>query len=225
MRVAGASVPPLTEQAVELDRVWGLFLTIAAVVGLIVAALVAWSVVRYRRRDDRLPGQRQYHVPLEIAYTVIPVALIGLLFAVSVRSIDRVEARRPEPDVVVDVTGFQWQWQFDYPASGARTIGTSDEAPVLALPADSTVEFRVTSRDVLHSFWIPGFRFKRDLFPGEVSSFQVDVGDQVGFYENAGVCAEFCGLDHAAMRFHVRVLPRDEFDVWLTEHQPAEETS
>jgi cytochrome c oxidase subunit 2 len=214
------ATPPLTEQAVELDRVWTLFLVIAGVVGAIVGALIAWSIVRYgRRADDDVPSQRQYHVPLELTYTVVPLLLVVVLFVVSVRSIHRVEASDGEPDLVVQVTGFQWQWQFDYPAAGARSVGVADTVPELALPADSTVRFELTSRDVIHSFWVPGLRFKRDLFPGETSDFQVDVGDHVGFYEHTGSCAEFCGLDHARMRFSVRILSPQDFDAWLADHQ------
>ena len=71
--------------------------------------------------------------------------------------------------------------------------------------------------DVIHSFWIPGFRFKRDVFPGDDTSFQVDVGTTTGSWPDTGVCAEFCGLDHAYMRFDVTVLTPDEFDAWLAE--------
>ena len=81
------------------------------------------------------------------------------------------------PDLTVHVTGFQWQWQFDYPESGVRVTGTDLERPELVLPTGAEVRFDLTSVDVIHSFWIPGFRFKRDLFPGQTQSFEVDIGD------------------------------------------------
>ena len=96
--------------------------------------------------------------------------------------------------------------------------------PVLVLPASSKVLLELTSRDVVHSFWIPSFRFKRDIFPGEVDAFQVDVSDAIGSYRNAGVCAEFCGLDHGKMRFDVEVVTQADFDAWTAAHQVADAT-
>ena len=121
---------------------------------------------------------------------------------------------------MVDVIAFQWQWQFDYPDSSVSITGKPGENPELVLPASSTVRFDLTALDVIHSFWIPAFRFKRDMIPGTPGSFRVDVADVAGYYPNSGVCAEFCGLDHSSMRFSVRILPRDEFDQWLSE-QPV----
>jgi cytochrome c oxidase subunit 2 len=99
-----------------------------------------------------------------------------------------------------------------------QIIGTDAVVPELVLPAGSSVRFEMTSRDVIHSFWIPGFRFKRDVFPAQTTSFEVDVSDKTGFFRNTGVCAEFCGLDHTQMRFSVRIVTPDEFDQWLAEN-------
>jgi cytochrome c oxidase subunit 2 len=120
------------------------------------------------------------------------------------------------------VTGFQWQWQFEYPEYGVRVLGTPEQDPVLVLPSSSSVQFDLISLDVIHSFWITAFRFKRDIIPGQPSSFTVDTIDTTGSFPNAGVCAEFCGLDHALMRFGVEVLPDDEFAVWLSKQQAIE---
>jgi cytochrome c oxidase subunit 2 len=98
-----------------------------------------------------------------------------------------------------------------------QVLGSEQVVPELVLPAGSSVEFQLTSLDVIHSFWIPGFRFKRDVFPGETTSFQVDVSERTGIFENTGVCAEFCGLDHHEMRFSVRIVTPEEFDRWLVE--------
>ena len=89
--------------------------------------------------------------------------------------------------------------------------------PELVLPAGASVQFDLTSRDVVHSFFITGFRFKRDMFPGQVQSFQVDIGERTGSWPDAGICAEFCGLDHHKMRFDVRIVPPDEFAEWAAE--------
>ena len=123
---------------------------------------------------------------------------------------------------MVHVIAFQWQWQFDYPDSDVSITGRPGEFPELVLPASSTVRFDLTALDVIHSFWIPAFRFKRDMIPGSPGSFRVDVADVAGFYPNTGVCAEFCGLDHSSMRFSVRILPPDEFEQWLHDKQEAQ---
>ncbi|MGB0114020.1 MAG: hypothetical protein WBP59_12425, partial [Ilumatobacteraceae bacterium] len=127
-----------------------------------------------------------------------------------------------DPDLVVHVTAYQWSWEFEYPESGVVIVDSSDVAdPELVLPASSTIRFDLESVDVVHSFWLTAFRFKRDMIPGSPSNFRVDMDGTTGYFPNAGVCAEFCGLDHARMRFSVRVLPPDEFDAWLTDQLEA----
>lgn len=213
--IAGAPAPPLTEQAEDLDRVWDVFLVIGGLVGLLVAVLVLVVVLR-GRRNAALPAQVREHIPLELAYTVVPLLIVVGLFAMTVGSVRAVEDLDDEAvDLVVEVTAFQWQWQFRYPESGVVVTGTELERPELALPAGASVRFELTALDVIHSFWIPGFRYKRDMFPGEESSFQVDVGSTTGSWPDTGVCAEFCGLDHATMRFDVSVLEAGEFAGWL----------
>lgn len=209
--------PPLTEQADDIDSVWTLNLWLAIAVFVFVLLLTLYVMVRFRRRDELLPEQKQYNIPIEIAYTVIPLVVILALFAVTFVSVRAVQ-ESPEPDVEINVTAFQWQWEFDYPAAGVSVVGgEGDDVPELVLPANSTVRFRLESLDVIHSFWITAFRFKQDAIPGQINQFTVDVHDVTGYYPNAGVCAEFCGLDHALMRFSVRILDPDDFDAWLIE--------
>jgi cytochrome c oxidase subunit 2 len=206
--------PPLTEQAADIDRVWDVFFVIALGVGALVAGLVAYVVIRYRRRDARLPRQVHENIPIEIAYTAVPLLVVGGLFGltfVSVRAVDEID---DEVDLVVEVTAFQWQWEFDYPDSGTRVIGSPEVVPVLVLPAGSSVRFDLRAVDVIHSFWIPGFRYKRDMFPDQTQSFQVDVGERTGSFPGTGVCAEFCGLDHDKMQFSVRIVTPEEFAAW-----------
>jgi len=216
----GGLAPPLTEQAQDIEQIWDGVLTAAAVVGVVVIALIVFVVIRFRRRDDRLPNQRRELIPIEVTYTVVPLLIIMALFGITFFSVRSIDAEEPDPALTVAVTGFQWQWQFDYPDSGARVIGTEREEPELVLPAGTKVQFDLTSIDVIHSFWIPGFRFKRDVFPGQTQTFQVDIGDRTGSWPDSGVCAEFCGLDHHKMRFSVRIVTPDEFQSWLQEARP-----
>jgi cytochrome c oxidase subunit 2 len=164
-----------------------------------------------------LPRQRREHIPVEITYMAVPLVIVAALFGLTFVSTEAIDDVDDDPDLTVEVIGFQWQWQFDYPASGVSVLGTETERPELVLPAGTRVQFDLRSVDVIHSFWIPGFRFKRDIFPGQTQTFQVDVGDTTGDFPDTGVCAEFCGLDHWRMRFDVRVVTPEEFAAWEQE--------
>jgi cytochrome c oxidase subunit II len=213
---------PLTEEAVDIDRVWWLFFWLAMAVGALVTVLVLYCIVRYRRRDRRLPRQVRHNVPLEIVYTSIPFAIVLGLSVVTVLSLNSIQARADDPDLVVDVIGYQWQWRFEYPETGVVVAGSQiDDRPELVLPSSSTVRFRLTSQDVIHSFWIPAFRFKQDMWPGEIHEFDVTMLDRTGVFPNSGACGEYCGLDHTTMRFSVRVVTPEEFDAWLDEQLRA----
>ncbi|CAN5665234.1 hypothetical protein BH24ACT5_BH24ACT5_07180 [soil metagenome] len=213
-----ATPPPITDQARELDSAWSLFLWIGAGVGLLVIVLIAIVVIRDRRRDDVLPRQIHQHIPLELAYTVLPLLIVAGLFGVTLRTMSGVDDTSDDVDVEIAVTGYQWQWRFDYVGRDVVEEGSAGVVPELVLPAGARVRFELTALDVIHSFWIPGFRFKRDMFPGATTEFEVDVGDTTGFWENSGACAEFCGLDHHKMMFSVRVVEPDEFATWIADH-------
>ncbi|MFV0523409.1 MAG: cytochrome c oxidase subunit II [Acidimicrobiales bacterium] len=209
---------PITEQARTVGQVWGVFLPLALGVLAMVVLLVGFVVIRYRRRGDGLPAQNQYRIKLELVYTVVPLLVVLGLFGLTVVTLPDVESTGPDPDLQVEVVGFQWQWQFSYPESGVVVRGTDSTEPVLTLPEGADVRFEISSADVIHSFWVPGFRFKRDAIPGRTTAFDVTITGDPGDYPG-GVCAEFCGLDHDKMRFSVRILPADEFDAWLVDQE------
>ena len=220
--LAGPLDPPVTVQADDVDRAWHLYLYIGYGVLALVVVLVLYVVVRFRRRDDDLPPQKHYNIPVEIAYTVLPLILVMALFGITLVTLQDIEDTSAEADLTVHVVAFQWQWQFEYPDTGVVvTGGAGDDIPTLVLPASSTVRFELESLDVIHSFWITAFRFKRDIIPGSPGAFSVDITDSPGDYPNAGVCSEYCGLDHAKMQFSVRILEPDEFTRWLDD-QPSD---
>jgi cytochrome c oxidase subunit II len=207
----------LTDEAQTFDTVWWIFFWIAMAIGALVSVLVVYCVIRFRRRDAALPRQVHHNLPIEVMYTVVPLLIVAGLSVVTLVSLADIE-RVDEPDLVVDVTAFQWQWRFEYPASGVVVSGAERaDRPVLVLPSDSTVRFRLTAQDVIHSFWVPEFRFKLDMWPGEVQEFDVAVSDRTGDFPDAGACAEFCGLDHSTMRFSLRIVTPAEFDAWIVE--------
>lgn len=205
-----------TAQGRDIFRLWQGSMWAAMVVGAFVWGLIAYCVIRFRRRGDVLPKQTHANVPLEIAYTVTPLLIVAVLFAVNLRTLDRVEHLSADPAITVEVTGFQWQWRFRYKEARIEVVGTDDTDPVMMLPAGETVRLVLTSNDVQHSFFVPAFLFKRDTVPGVTNEVDLKV-EKEGRYD--GRCAEFCGLLHDRMGFVVEAVSRAEFDHWVTEQR------
>jgi cytochrome c oxidase subunit II len=207
---------PATQQGDRMGSLWNVFVWVAAFVGILVWGLIGWSMLRYRKRREQegLPPQFRYNTAIEIAYTAIPIVIVAVLFFLTKGVIHDVDSLSPNPDLVVEVTGFQWSWQFTYPEQGIVITGTPDEQPVMVLPVGETIRFELTSRDVIHSFFLPDFLEKRDVFPGMVEKVDVVVNEE-GTYQ--GRCAEFCGTFHDRMLFQVRAVSPEEFDAWVQE--------
>lgn len=207
---------PATRQSHSILHLWQGLVVAALVVGGVVWGLILWSVFRYRKRpgDDTLPKQTQYHVPLEVTYTVIPLIIVAVIFFFVVKSDDIVNSHAAAPGATVRVEGFQWGWRFTYlnpdgSVIGTPIVGDQDQSPTLTLPADTTVRLILVTADVVHSFYVPDFLFKRDLIPKVDNTVDLYI-DKTGTFQ--GHCAEFCGLRHADMGFVVRAVPKDEFD-------------
>jgi cytochrome c oxidase subunit 2 len=215
---------PVTEQGTTFEDLWPVFLIGAALIVLLIWALTVWSVVKYRRRRDTegLPDQTQYHVPLEVLYTAIPVVIVAALFVLSVRGENDVNELSPDPDLTVEVLGFQWQWQFRYLDEDVLVAGIPDRPPTMVLPVGSTVRLRLIADDVVHSFWVPEFFTKRDLIPGRVNEIDVEVTEEGRW---VGRCAEFCGLDHAEMRFAVEGVSSATYEQWLRDARDEDPTA
>ena len=204
---------PVTEDGGRILSLWQGSVLAALGVGALVWGLVAWSVLRYRRSGQGLPSQRAHNLPIEIAYTLTPVLIVAILFAFTVFTQEKVTAAAADPDVVVEVVGYQWQWQFRYPEAGVEVVGTPEEPrPTMVLPVGATVRFRLSTTDVIHSFWVPRFLKKLDLVPGVENEMDVLVKEPGTF---AGRCAEYCGLDHARMDFRVEAVSPADYRAWL----------
>jgi len=196
----------------EFAGLFSLYLWVTGGVVAIVFAVTLFTVIRFRRRagDAGYPHGRNQAPLAESLYAVGLAVIAALLVAATFRTEDRVDPVRARPGLRVAITGFQWQWRFDYD-NGASVLGTRDTLPTLVVPVDTLVRFTARSDDVIHSFWIPSERFKRDVFPYRTTTFDL-VFDHEGTL--LGHCAEFCGLRHSNMDFYVRVVSADAFRSW-----------
>ncbi len=215
---------PVTDQGSGIRQLYDLMFVIAAVIFIGVEGAIIWAVVRYRRRrtDDGLPVQTHGNTFLEVTWTALPTLLVLGLFVLSLNTLSKVDAVSSTPDLTVDVTGFQWQWTFDYKQYGLSYTGLGEQGPVLVLPVGETVHLRLHSNDVIHSFYVPDFLFKRDVIPGQNNNFDLRI-DQAGIYR--GQCAQLCGIGHYQMLFTVDARSPADFQAWVqSEQQKAKAT-
>jgi cytochrome c oxidase subunit II len=205
---------PVSTPAREIDTVAFFVIAITVVIFLIVAALLAYSVVRFRARpgdDNREPAQVYGSNPIEFAWTTVPILIVFVLILVTARTIYVVQAAaRPPGALSVRVIGHQWWWEFRYPDLG---IVTANELHVpLSDQRNPTPTFLdLESADVAHSFWVPRLAGKTDVIPNKKNSMWIDP-QVAGTY--LGQCAEYCGTEHAMMLLRVVVEPRAEFERW-----------
>lgn len=226
----GDSQNEVTNQTGRITNLWVGSWVAALLVGVLVWGLIIWCVAVYRKRkdDDQLPVQLRYHVPLEIMYVIVPVIMVGVLFFYTARDMTEIQDTTAEPDLTVQVIGKQWSWDFNYVdddvydtgehAQDVGEEGTLAEQPTLWLPVGERVEVVLDSRDVIHSFWVPAFLYKRDAIPGRTNTFQV-VPQAEGEY--VGKCAELCGEEHSSMLFNVKIVSREEYDAHMAELREA----
>ncbi|GAB4587575.1 cytochrome c oxidase subunit II [Nocardia sp. IFM 10818] len=264
----------ITPQATRMRELWTWSVVAALAMGVLVWGLTFWTVAFHRKKPNspEFPRQTGYNVPLELTYTAVPFVIIAVLFYFTVVVQNYVHEKVENPNVVVDVTAFQWNWKFGYqkvdmsgwkydgvdqtrqamntdlreeykerkneeghpqpgPNNGlpandisylnydkVETVGTSNEIPVLVIPSGQIVEFQLAAADVIHSFWVPEFLFKRDVMPNPKENnsdnvFQVGPIDKTGAF--VGRCAEMCGTFHSMMNFEVRVVSPEKFRTYL----------
>ena len=224
--------PGISLQAHKMYDLWIASTVAALAVGVFVWGLIFWCVIRYRKRGDELPVQTRFNMPMEVLYTVTPVLIVAVLFYYTAIVQTDVDKLSNKPDVTVEVVAFKWNWQFNYrddigidANTVASTIGTSDVIPLLVLPTGRKIRFEETSRDVIHSFWVPELLFKRDVMPAQGNllrnRFEVDL-DKEGRY--VGRCAELCGTYHAFMQFELVVVSPERFDTFLEAKKAGQST-
>jgi len=217
----------VTTNAGIIHRLWNLNYAIAIPLVAVVFGGIVWCVVRYRARpgEQRRARQFQYHIPIEAAYTIIPLILVAVIFGFMYNAENKIDALSPHPYMKINVQGFQWGWRFTYP-NGHEEVGSiasqpniNDESalPILYLPEHETIQLTLQSDDVNHSFYVPEFLFKRDLIQGIKNVVDVNVTTTGQWI---GECTQLCGTYHAFMRFEVDVLPVSQFQSWYAHQKP-----
>jgi cytochrome c oxidase subunit II len=216
------------------DRIMDLWVNswiAALVVGIITWGLIVWCLVAYRRRKGTVgfPRQTSFNLPLEVFYLTIPLFMVLVFFYFTDRDQQAIDDRSQPADVVVDVRGKQWAWDFNYKKgdvitedaheAGVQAHLTGKEVdkeklPTLYLPVNKSVDLELNSRDVIHSFWVPAFLQKRDMIPGKTNYIRFTPTKE-GTYD--GKCAELCGEYHSEMLFRVKVVSESEFQAHMNQ--------
>ena len=214
----------VTDRTEAIHGLWMGSWLAAMIVGVLVWGLIGYACVKfYRRRDDEIPVQTRYNLPIEILYTVAPVVMVLVFFYFTVTVQNDVLAEASENDHTITVVGQQWSWTFNYDKDaaldGSTTVyegGTTADRPTLVLPVNETVEVKLRSPDVIHSFWVPAFLFKMDVVPGRDNHFSFTPTREGTF---KGRCAELCGVYHSRMLFNVKVVSADAYAAHLKKLQ------
>ena len=203
---------PLSDFARIGDDVQDVTFYWALGVFILVEGALLYSIFRFRGRpDDPEPSQIHGNTTIEIIWTLIPALILAAIAVPTVKGI--FETNQTPPNAMkIEVIGHQWWWEFRYPDAGVTT------ANEMFIPQGKTVEVIINSADVVHSFWPPRFAGKRDVFPGRETRLWWKA-DSTGLFP--GQCAEYCGIQHARMAFHVRSVSMSDFDAWIAPHEVA----
>jgi cytochrome c oxidase subunit II len=205
-----------TRQAHSEFLMWSWTFIAAIIVGGFVAGLILWSVIRYRRTSDEMPRQFQYHGPVEVLYTVLPIVIVLVIFGFTVVTENNIDALAASPAAEVKITAFQWGWDFQYPGENITVLGHTTQDPDLVLPSGETTQITLVSQDVIHGFYVPEFNFSRYAQPGVTNKFDLTPVASNTPKDYRGQCTQLCGLYHALMFFHVTTLPPAQFQAWLS---------
>ncbi|MFT4135293.1 cytochrome c oxidase subunit II [Microbacterium sp.] len=231
---------PTTNHTEMVAGLWTTSWMVLLAVGVITWGLMFWAVVVYRRRRGQtgLPVQMRYNMPIEVFYTIVPLILVVGMFFFTARDQAEIEAQWPDPDVEITAIAKQWAWDFQYEgeeednADAVWTMGIQaqpdaegdidqSQLPTLVLPVGQKVTIHLQSRDVIHSFWIIDFLYKKDMYIGKDNSWSF-TPTREGTY--AGKCAELCGEYHSMMLFQVKVVSDEEYEAYLDSLRAAGQT-
>lgn len=218
-----------TELAHDVAFLDTALLWIITIITLFVTALLVWIVVRYNAKRNPVPERFTHNTPIEIAWTLIPVVILIFIGSMSLPLLFK-QLETPEADVTIKVTGYQWYWGYEYPDHGIiydsymlerdalEEHGYAADEYLLAtdtavvVPVDTVVKLQITAADVIHAWKIPAFAVHMDAVPGRLNETWFKA-DTVGVY--FGQCSELCGINHSYMPITVKVVPQEEYEMWL----------
>jgi cytochrome c oxidase subunit 2 len=197
-------------QAEQIDTLYDVLMIVSVPVFVLVMTVAIYCVIAFRAKPGERGDGAHIHgnTKLEVIWVTIPFIIVTALAVYGWIVLDDIEAKQAN-ELVVNVTGEQFTWSFDYPEEKVK----SNE---LVLPVDRPVHFKIHAKDVLHSFWVPDFRMKQDAVPGLTTNTRVTPTDLGNF---PVVCAELCGIGHATMRQQVRVLRTEEWETWVDDQR------
>ena len=221
---------PATELMRDLVWLDNFLLVIITVISVVVTCLLAYAAFKFHRSRNDTPGTFTHHSVLEVAWTVVPVAILVVIGAFSLPILFK-QQEIPEADITIKVTGYQWYWGYEYVDHGfgfdsvmlqkdeLADYGYAPDEYLLAtdtavvVPVGATVVMQLTGADVIHSWTIPAFGVKQDAVPGRLAELWF-AAEKEGVY--FGQCSELCGQAHAYMPITVKVVSQEQYDAWLS---------
>ncbi len=220
---------PATELMRDIIFLDNFLLVIITLISVFVTALLAYACWKFAENRNKVPAKFTHHSLLEITWTLVPVAILVVIGAVSLPILFK-QQTIPEADLTIKTTGYQWYWGYEYVDEGfgfdsimlakeeLAEFGYAEDEYLLAtdtamvVPVNKTVVVQVTGADVIHSWTIPAFGVKQDGVPGRIAELWFKA-EKEGVY--FGQCSELCGKDHAYMPITVKVVSQDQYDAWL----------
>jgi len=212
-----STLVPRSDFGREIDYLWDRLLLLGTIVFVLTEGALLYVVIKYRRRENQpTPPQTHGSTKLEITWTLIPAVILVFIAVPTVRTIVTTQAAAAPGALNIDVIGHQWWWEFRYADHG---ITTANE---IYIPAGRTVNFRLRSADVIHSFWAPQLGGKRDVVTNRTNYLWLTPDSATASQVWNGFCAEYCGTAHTYMRFRVFTVTPQEFDSWAVgQRMPA----
>jgi len=210
---------------------------VCVVIGVVVFGIMFWSIYHHRKSRGAVPAQFHESTAIEILWTIVPMAiLIGMAVPATGTLVRMADAR--DSELTIKVTGYQWRWQYDYVNEGVSFFSTlsTPQAQIrntankgehyllevdnpLVVPVGKKIRILTTAADVIHSWWVPYWGWKKDAIPGFINENWTLI-EKPGIYR--GQCAELCGRDHGFMPVVVKAVPEAEFEQWLAQMKSKE---
>jgi cytochrome c oxidase subunit II len=196
----------------EYSDLFSIYVPIGLGVFAAILVATAFALWRYRARPGRAPSERSDALRVEALYAALLAGVAALLIFFTFRTEAKVDPAPSRPGLVIDVVAAKWNWRFIYPGRGVTVLSTDRRPAAVVVPTGTEILLRLRSQDVIHSFYVPATRIKKDIIPGATNELGVSF-PRPGVF--GGECAEFCGLHHAEMLFSVRAVAAAEFRAWV----------